>query len=301
MNPYNEPSRRLTAELRRRQPRAHQPRAASGLRHVASDDQGARRGAQELRRAGLQILSDPSSEPLVVRKLAPARAALGASRRVVRLVAASVGDRRRRARPAVRGRSPRSRPSPPASSSARRAGHPERRGRRSHHRARKRADSGRDRAAADDRRRPFGRRRRRLRRRPVDRSGPRPRRRAHDRAPDRTAACVSHHEGAAQWRRSRASRLLREAREYPRTAEITARGRSPRRSPDPCARARGGQAPRSRRRARRAPRPRRNTTPGPRRGTASRGGHRVGAICLKRSRALHEWPVDLQLVRQARR
>ena len=75
MNPYTEPSRRLTAELHvgNHALTNHELRQVYGMSRVTTKARG--EVAAELRKAGLQILSDPSSEPLFVRKLAPARGA----------------------------------------------------------------------------------------------------------------------------------------------------------------------------------------------------------------------------------
>ena len=77
VNPYTEPSRRLAHEM----PPGEHPiydnylRDAFGVAHVTPMARTA--VAEELERAGLQIVSDPAHEPLMVRKLdrAPAAAA----------------------------------------------------------------------------------------------------------------------------------------------------------------------------------------------------------------------------------
>src|SRR3954452_5150252 len=74
MNPYNEPSRLLAAELRVGEHALtnHELRQIYGMTRVTAKSRGD--VAAALAETGLQILSDPSSEPLFVRKPAPARA-----------------------------------------------------------------------------------------------------------------------------------------------------------------------------------------------------------------------------------
>ena len=102
--------------------------------------------------------------------------------------------------------------------------------------------------------------------------------------------------------RRAASRLLREARRLPRHAGGPPGPPRARRRPGPCASARGGRTASPRRRPAGARAPRRSPPPGTRRSPAPRRGRerpvaqRAGGL-----RAEHQRPIHDQLVRQARR
>ncbi len=247
--------------------------------------------ADALERAGLEVLSDPVAEPLVVRKLAAVRAprrsrptrrawwrrpwavaGLGLLLLFI-LVGALSGDEPTAARDGRGAQRQAVAPTPEATSTPAQT--------LVDARAAVREDDYDGRAR--DRRR--ARRRRRARHLEADRSPARlPR---HARAPHRPP---SRFPAAA-----RGARLPRHAGGPPGPPRA-------RRRPGPCASARGGRTASPRRRPAGARAPRRSPPPGTRRSPAPRRG-RERAVAQRAGglRAEHQRPIDDQLVRQARR